>query len=100
MLTTTDWRTTNGISRAQLLDYARWHIRSLACQHGALVARRLGQHWQSALWAVTAGQAGWLLWDELNEQERGLRRRPWSSARPTTRRPAVRATSATGWARS
>ncbi len=70
MLTATDWRMTNGISRAQLLDYARWHIRSLACQHGALSPGGWGNTWQSALWAATAGQAGWLLWDELNEQER------------------------------
>ncbi len=62
--------TTNGISRDQLLDYARWHIRSLACQHGALSPGGWGNNWQSALWAVTAGQAGWLLWDELNYQER------------------------------
>ena len=25
-----------------MLDYARWHIRSLACQHGALDAHRHG----------------------------------------------------------
>ena len=70
MLTTTNWREVNGISRQQLLDYARWHIRSLACQHGALSPGGWGNTWQSALWAVTAGQAGWLLWDELSTQER------------------------------
>ena len=70
MLTTTDWRRVNGISRQQLLDYARWHIRSLACQHGATSPGGWGNDWQSALWAVTAGQAGWLLWPELTSQER------------------------------
>ena len=71
MLTTTDWRDDQRhLARPQLLDYARWHIRSLACQHGALSPGGWGNNWQSALWAVTAGQAGWLLWDELNDQER------------------------------
>ncbi len=72
MLTTTKWKTVNGITRAQLLDYARWHIRSLACQHGASSPGGWGNDWQSALWAVTTGQAGWLLWPYLSQQERGL----------------------------
>jgi hypothetical protein len=70
MLTTTSWGDVNGISRAQLLDYARWHIRSLACQHGALSPGGWGNNWQSALWAVTVGQAAWLLWPQLSDQER------------------------------
>ena len=72
MLTTSKWTKVNGITRAQLLDYARWHIRSLACQHGASSPGGWGNDWQSALWAVTAGQAGWLLWPYLSQQERGL----------------------------
>lgn len=72
MLTTTKWSTVNGITRKQLLDYARWSIRSLACQHGASSPGGWGNSWQSALWAVTAGQAGWLLWPNLSSQERGL----------------------------
>jgi hypothetical protein len=70
MLTTTKWDNVNGISRDRLLDYARWHIRSLACQHGALSPGGWGNTWQSALWAVTTGQAAWLLWDELSQQEK------------------------------
>ncbi len=70
MLTTTKWKDINGISRERLLDYARWHIRSLACQHGAVSPGGWGNDWQSALWAATVGQAGWLLWPELSEQER------------------------------
>ena len=70
MLTTTNWKTTDGISRRELLDYARWHIRSLACEHGSITPGGWGNTWQSALWAVTIGQAGWLLWDELSDQER------------------------------
>ncbi|MBK9738980.1 MAG: hypothetical protein IPO93_05625 [Actinobacteria bacterium] len=72
MLTTTSWKKVNGITRAQLLDFARWNIRSLACQHGATSPGGWGNDWQSALWAVTTGQAGWLLWDDLSPQERGL----------------------------
>lgn len=72
ILTTTKWKTVNAISRAQLLDFARWNIRSLACQHGASSPGGWGNDWQSALWAVTTGQAGWLLWPYLNRQEKGL----------------------------
>ena len=72
MLRTTDWQTVNGVSRKQLLDFARWNIRSLACQHGASSPGGWGNDWQSALWATTTGQAGWLLWPYLNREERGL----------------------------
>lgn len=72
MLTTTDWKKVNGITRAELLDFARWNIRSLACQHGASSPGGWGNDWQSALWAVTTGQAGWLLWPQLSPQEKGL----------------------------
>lgn len=71
MLTTTDWKTVQNISRARLLSYAKWQIRSIACQHAANTPGGWGTTWQSALWASTAGQAGWLLWPYLNTQERG-----------------------------
>jgi len=60
----------NRITRTMLLDYARWHIRSIACAHGAISPGGWGNGWQSSLWAVVAGQAGWMLWDELAVQER------------------------------
>ncbi len=72
MLRTTRAGEVDGISRAQLLDFARWNIRSLACQHGASSPGGWGNDWQSALWATTTGQAGWLLWPHLNREERGL----------------------------
>lgn len=72
MLRTTKWKKVNGITRQQLLNFARWNIRSLACQHGASTPGGWGNDWQSALWAVTTGQAGWLLWNDLTVQERGL----------------------------
>jgi hypothetical protein len=72
LLTTTKKGHPPGIKRARLLDYARWQIRSLACQHGALSPGGWGNTWQSALWAVSIGQAGWMLWDELSKYERAL----------------------------
>lgn len=70
LLTTSNWKSVNGISRAELMGYAKWQIRSIACQHGATTPGGWGTTWQSALWASTAGQAGWLLWPQLSRQER------------------------------
>lgn len=70
MLSTTSWKNTQNISRAQLLAYTRWLLRSIACQHGSITPGGWGQQWQSALWAAAAGHAGWLIWDELAPQER------------------------------
>jgi hypothetical protein len=61
-----------GIKRADLLEFARWQIRSMACQHGAISPGGWGNTWQSALWAVSIGQAGWILWDDLSKYERAL----------------------------
>ena len=72
LLSTTRKGKPPGISRARLLDFARWQIRSLACQHGAITPGGWGNTWQSALWAVSIGQAGWMLWDELSKYERSL----------------------------
>ena len=60
----------NRITRSMLLDYARWHLRSISCSHGAISPGGWGNDWQSTLWAVVAGQAAWMLWDELSAQER------------------------------
>jgi hypothetical protein len=70
MLTTSKWTTVNGITNAQLLDFAKWQLRSIACAHRAVSAGGWGNSWQSALWASTAGQAAWLLWPQLTVQER------------------------------
>lgn len=72
LLSTTKKAHPPGITRKQLKDFARWQIRSLACQHGAITPGGWGNTWQSALWAVTVGQAGWLLWDDLTKYERAL----------------------------
>lgn len=70
MATTSNWTKVNGISRAQLVNYAKWHIRSVACQHDSITPGGWGNSFQSALWATSAGMAGWLLWNELSTQER------------------------------
>ena len=70
MATTSDWKKVKGITRAQLIAYAKWHIRSVACQHSSITPGGWGNTFQSALWATAAGMAGWLLWDQLSTQER------------------------------
>ncbi len=70
MATTSDWKNVNGISRGELVDYARWQIRTVSCQHQVNSPGGWGNTFQSALWATVAGQAGWLLWPELSTQER------------------------------
>ncbi len=60
----------NRVTRDMLLNYARWHLRSISCVHGAVSPGGWGNDWQSTLWAVVAGQAAWMLWDELSVQER------------------------------
>ena len=41
-------------------------VRSLAYRHRANTPGGWGDNWQTALWASSAGFAGWLLWDELS----------------------------------
>ena len=71
LLTTTKLKNFDGLSRKKVQDYAIWHIRSIACQHQSTSLGGWGQTWQSTLWAATAGQAGWMLWDRLSQAERG-----------------------------
>lgn len=71
-LTTSPWSNVNGISRGELLDYTRWQIRSLACEHRSLTPGGWGNSWQSALWSTTIGQAAWMVWDDLTPNERSL----------------------------
>ena len=70
MATTSRWKSTNGLTRAQLIALARWHIRSIACQHAANSPGGWGNSFQSALWAASTGQAAWMLWGELSATER------------------------------
>lgn len=69
-LSTTPGTGVRGVSKSELLRYVRWQVRSIACQHSANSPGGWGNTWQSALWSVTAGQAAWLVWSELTNQER------------------------------
>jgi hypothetical protein len=71
-LSSTNGRGIRGLSKAQLIAFTRWQIRSIACQHTSNTPGGWGDTWQSALWAVTTGQAAWLIWPELNLSERSL----------------------------
>ncbi len=72
LITTTSLKNFDGISRARVSDYARWHIRSIACQHAANSLGGWGNSWQSALWSTTTAQAAWLMWNELNNDEKAM----------------------------
>jgi len=69
-LSSTNGRGIRGLSKAQLIAFTRWQIRSIACQHTSNTPGGWGNTWQSALWAVTTGQAAWLIWSDLNPMER------------------------------
>lgn len=53
-------------------DVAVQLLTSIAYSHTANRANGWGDAWQSALWAYNAGFAGWLLWDDLGEDDREL----------------------------
>ena len=61
-----------GVKKSELLDYTRWQIRSIACQHVSSTSSGWGNSWQSALWATTTGQAAWLVWRQLSRAEQAL----------------------------
>ena len=69
-LSTTNGRGVRGLNKSEMLSYVRWQVRSIACQHSANSPGGWGANWQSALWAVTTGQAAWLVWSDLSSQER------------------------------
>lgn len=64
-------------SRARARYAALALLRGLLRSHGAdggvcADGKPWGGQWQSAYWAALAGEACWLLWDELDEQDRRL----------------------------
>ena len=71
LLSTTNLNEFDGIKRTRVLDYARWHIRSIACQHGSNSVGGWGANWQSALWSTTTAQAAWLIWKDLSADDQG-----------------------------
>lgn len=64
-----------GVSSAVAKERALRLIRSLAYRHVANAPSGWGNHWQSALWASSAGTAGWLLWDDLSPRDQQYVRR-------------------------
>ncbi len=54
-----------GVPRATALAVAKKLISSVAYRHRINSAGGWGHDWQTPLWALYAGTAGWLLWDEL-----------------------------------
>jgi hypothetical protein len=62
---------------AQAREIARALLRSLIRSYGAggetcTDGKPWREQWQSAYWAALAGEACWLLWDDLNPEERWL----------------------------
>ena len=72
LLSTTTLSRFDGTKRADVVDYARWHIRSIACQHGANSLGGWGNSWQSALWSTTTAQAAWMIWADLTTDEKAM----------------------------
>lgn len=59
-----------GASQSTASDFAIDLTNSVAASHRANKSGGWGDHWQSALWASSAGYAGWMLWDELSINDR------------------------------
>jgi hypothetical protein len=59
-----------GRSREDVLAYADWLVRSIACEHASVTPGGWGSGWQTAHWATLTGEAAWLLWDQLTPQTR------------------------------
>ncbi len=59
-----------GRTRDEAIRYSDWLVRSVACAHVAVTPGGWGAGWQTAHWAMLAGQAGWLIWDTLTPQVR------------------------------
>jgi hypothetical protein len=62
--------TSVGRTRDEAIRYTDWLVRSIACEHVAVTPGGWGAGWQTAHWAMLAGQAGWLVWDYLTPQTR------------------------------
>ncbi len=59
-----------GRTRDEAILYSDWLLRSVACQHVAVTPGGWGAGWQTAHWAMLAGEAAWLIWDRLSPQTR------------------------------
>jgi hypothetical protein len=63
---------TTGFPEEHAEDVAARLLKSIAYNHTANRPNGWGDAWQSALWAYNAGFAGWLLWDQLEDDDRAL----------------------------
>ena len=59
-----------GRTRAEVIAFADWLTRSVACEHRAVSPGGWGHGFQTAHWAMMAGLSGWLLWDRITPQTR------------------------------
>ena len=59
-----------GRTRDDVIRYADWLVRSVACEHVAITPGGWGAGWQTAHWALLDAQAAWLIWDYLTPQTR------------------------------
>jgi hypothetical protein len=63
-----------GIPKKEAIRRTVALIRGTAASHLTTSGdgKRWGDHWQSALWAGLLGQAGWMLWDDMDTDTRRL----------------------------
>jgi hypothetical protein len=61
---------TVGRSRNEVIAYADWLVRSIACEHASVTFGGWGSGFQTAHWAQLTGEAAWLIWDTLTPQTR------------------------------
>jgi hypothetical protein len=59
-----------GRTKDDAIRYTDWLVRSVACDHVAMTPGGWGGGWQTAHWAMLAGEAAWLVWDQLTPQTR------------------------------
>jgi hypothetical protein len=59
-----------GRSRDDVIAYADWLVRSIACEHASVTFGGWGSGFQTAHWAQLTGEAAWLIWDKLTPQTR------------------------------
>lgn len=60
-----------GVSTVQLTQTATRLIKGVVAIHKSN-GGKWGDHWQSTLWAALVGRAGWMLWDELDNECREM----------------------------
>jgi hypothetical protein len=57
-------------TRAFAVRYVDQQVLSIACAHTSVSPGGWGRGWETAHWAMLAGAAGWLVWDDLTARTR------------------------------